>query len=55
MAQDLIDCVLKDKAEAAFIFIDQEKAFDRISHNFLFKSLRKFDFGENFISDKNNL
>lgn len=49
MAQDLIDCVLKDKAEAAFIFIDQEKAFDRISHNFMFKALRKFGFGENFI------
>ena len=49
LAQDLIDAILKDKSSAAYIFIDQEKAFDRVSHNFLFKTLNKFGVGENFI------
>ena len=49
LAQDLIDAVLKDKTNAAYIFIDQEKAFDRISHTFLFKTLKRFGFGENLI------
>ena len=37
------------KGKAAFIFLDQEKAFDRMSHQFIFKTLRTFGFGENFI------
>ena len=49
IAQDLIDLINKQENEAAFIFLDQEKAFDRISHNFLFKTLEKFGFGNNFI------
>ena len=35
---------------AVFIFLDQEKAFDRMSHKFILKTLRKFGFGEKFIS-----
>ena len=33
----------------AFIFLDQEKAFDRVNHNFLFKTMRDFGIGETFI------
>ena len=50
IAQDLIDLINEQENEAAFIFLDQEKAFDRISHNFLFKTLEKFGFGNNFIN-----
>jgi hypothetical protein len=49
LIQDLIDAILEDNLEAALILLDQEKAFDRISHKFLIKTLRKFGFGENFI------
>ena len=34
----------------AILFIDQEKAFDRVSHSFLLKILEKFNFGPTFIS-----
>ena len=30
--------------------IDQEKAFDRVDHGYLFKTLRAFGFGEGFIA-----
>ena len=49
LAQDLVDAIFKNKSNAAYIFIDQEKAFDRISHQFLFKTLERYGFGENFI------
>ena len=29
--------------------MDQEKAFDRMSHSFIFKTLEEFGFGKNFI------
>ena len=35
---------------AAILFIDQEKAFDRVSHSFLLKTLKQFNFGPAFIS-----
>ena len=34
---------------AAFIFLDQKKAFDRMSHSYMVKTLRHFGLGENFI------
>ena len=47
--QDLIDKINRDDEQAAIIFLDQEKAFDRMSHTFIIKTLRHFGFGENFI------
>ena len=38
IVQDLIDVIKQKKDNAAFIFLDQEKAFDRISHKFMLKT-----------------
>ena len=39
----------KNDDTAAFIFLDQEKAFDRVNHNFLYKTMAAFGIGETFI------
>ena len=49
LVRDLIDLANKEDDTAAFIFLDQEKAFDRVNHKFLFKVMRSFGFGESFI------
>ena len=49
MIRDLIDLANKEDDTLAFIFLDQEKAFDRVNHNFLFKTMRAFGIGETFI------
>ena len=49
MVRDLIEMANRDDDTAAFIFLDQEKAFDRVNHNFLFKTMEAFGIGENFI------
>ena len=41
-----IDAINMKKGKAAFIFLDQEKAFDRMSHQFIFKTLRTFVFAK---------
>ena len=48
--RDLIAMAEKNNDDAAFIFLDQEKAFDRVNHQLLFKVMRKYGFGETFIS-----
>ena len=50
IVQDLIDLINKNKGKGAFIFLDQEKAFDRISHTFMLKTLRAFGFGDRFVN-----
>ena len=44
----VIICKQKD-IPAAIISIDQMKAFDRVNWIFMFKTLRKFGFGNDFI------
>ena len=38
------------KIEAAILFLDKEKPFDRVSHEFLLRSLRHLNFGDYFVS-----
>lgn len=49
LVRDIIDLANKQDDEAALLFIDQEKAFDRVNHNVLYKILEKFGFGAPFI------
>ena len=50
MIRDLIDMANQEDLEAAFIFLDQEKAFDRVDHEFLYQTMKAFGIGENFIT-----
>ena len=50
MIRDLTDLVDMDDSEGAFIFLDQEKAYDRVDHDFLYKILEKFGIGPVFIN-----
>ena len=49
LVRDIIDLANKNGEEAALLFLDQEKAFDQVSREFLFKVLEKFGFGTSFI------
>ena len=50
LIRDLIELANQEDMEAAFIFLDQEKAFDRVDHDFLYKTMETFGIGENFIN-----
>ena len=47
--RDVITLVESDELEGYVIKIDQEKAFDRVSHQYIFNVLKKFGFGDVFI------
>lgn len=47
--RDIIDLVNRDEEEAALLFIDQEKAFDRVNHLFLYKVMEKFGISGRFL------
>ena len=49
MIRDLIEIANKEDEQAAFIFLDQEKAFDRVNHEFLYKTMKAFGIGDEFI------
>ncbi len=50
LIRDLIDLANEMDEEAAMIFLDQEKAFDRVNHTVLLKTLQAFGLGPDFIS-----
>ena len=49
LVQDLIDYYQGVKAPGIIMFLDFEKAYDNVSHNFLFYLLKKLNFGKSFI------
>lgn len=49
LLRNIFDYVNQKNLPCIFLNLDQEKAFDRVSYEFLFKCLRTYGFGENFI------
>ena len=49
LLRDLIQLANDEDDQVAFIFLDQEKAFDRVNHNFLYKTMSAFGIGDGFI------
>ena len=49
LIRDIIDFSNDQNINAYILSIDQMKAFDRVDWNFMFKTLKRFNFGENFI------
>ena len=47
---DIVKYANSRNLEAAVLFLDQEKAFDRVDHNFLLRTLKHMGFGDYFIS-----
>lgn len=50
LIRDIIDLSKLQELNVGLFSIDQEKAFDRVDHVYLFKTLEAFGFGEKFIS-----
>ena len=50
LMRDVFDICKVYNINAGIISIDQEKAFDRVDHNFLFTTLQAFGVGEGFLS-----
>lgn len=48
--RDIIDMVECDNLEGYILKIDQEKAFDRVSHEYLIETLKHFGFGNKFVN-----
>ena len=49
MLRDFVQLANAEDLESAFIFLDQEKAFDHVKHAFLYKTMRAFGIGPVFI------
>ena len=50
LMRDLLDVCKLYSIDVGIISLDQEKAFDRVDHGFLFSNLRAFGFGEGFVA-----
>uniref|UniRef100_A0A8C2X602 Reverse transcriptase domain-containing protein n=1 Tax=Cyclopterus lumpus TaxID=8103 RepID=A0A8C2X602_CYCLU len=50
LMRDLLDLCKVYNVDVGVVSLDQEKAFDRVDHVFLFSTLRAFGFGEGFVS-----
>ena len=48
LVQDAFDFIDKTNEPAILLTLDQEKAFDRVDHEFMLRVLRKFGFGPSF-------
>ena len=49
LIQDIIEHNKINNSSGILMFIDFEKAFDSLEHSFLFETLKKFNFGNDFI------
>jgi len=49
LLRNIIDYTDQKETPCAFISLDQSKAFDRVSHDYLFQTLKAYGFGPDFI------
>ena len=48
LLRDTLDMISKTDEPAILVSLDQEKAFDRVNHEFMMRVLQKFGFGPSF-------
>ena len=49
MILDIFEYCKNNDKDGILLFLDYEKAFDSVEYNFMFKVLKKFNFGDSFI------